>query len=73
MVRRPQGYPVVHTAAGRPEGNPVIAKTEGEPCDRNTASDKRGACVVIKRILVQKKPDSISDQKNTVTELMNID
>ena len=62
-VGRPEGNPVVHTAAGRPKGNPVI----------HTAADKRGACVVIKRLLVQKRPGPISNQKNTVTELMNID
>ena len=60
---RPEGNPVVHTAAGRPKGNPVI----------HTASDKRGAYVVIKRLLVQKRSDPFSNQKNTVTELMNID
>ena len=54
---------MVHTAAGRPEGNPAI----------HTAAGKRGACEAIKRILVQKRSDPFSNQKNTVTELMNID
>lgn len=47
---RPEGYPVIHTAA-----------------------DKRGACDTIKQILVQKRFDPISDQKNTMTGRMNID
>ena len=47
----------------RPEGNPVI----------HTAADKRGACDAIKQIKKQKRPDPISNQKNTVTKLMNID
>ena len=39
----------------------------------HTAVGKRGACVVIRRLLVQKRSDPFSNQKNTVTELMNID
>ena len=52
---------MVHTAVGRPEGNPVVTHC------------KRCACIVIKRLLVQKRPGPFSNQKNTVTELMNID
>ena len=47
----------------RPQGNPVV----------HTAADTSGAWVVIKRLLVKKKSDTFSNQKNTVTELMNID